>query len=555
MRSFLADVGRLAIIARVILGHLLAHGVAGRPRLAWLASRLPAPGLSGPERLRTALEELGGTFIKFGQMLALQPDILSLRYCNALFKLLDRVEPFAYAAVEQTFAEDLGRRPEEVFERFDRTPFAAASVGQVHRARLDGRELAVKVRRPTVLTDFAGDLGMMRAAMRWIRRLRVRPLYWLLEPLGEFVAWTEEELDYRTEARYMVRQRHNARDNARERVPAVVEELSGERILVMEYLDGPSVLAHVRALEEGDEVAARRMASAGFEPDAFARAIIDNFLSDAFLHGMFHADLHPANLLILPDNVVGYIDFGITGVLSAYSRRHLVSMTLAYTRADLDAMCDAFFKVSTVEPGCDPRDFRRGIAGLAESWYDVRGSERSLSKNFTLVMLDMLRLSRTTGVWPERDVIKYIRSAIAIDGLIERFAPGFDVGGYLEEVCARHLRLQGLEDVLTPQTLLDGALSGTRLVRDGALRSGDLLDRFLAGDLPLRAEVPGSPEGEGVSTSRLLLQASVAVGAALLLRFGGAPAELGWTPFTAQVGLLAAAVTVLLHTARSPSTA
>gem|GEM_PF-491078 len=545
---------RLASVLAAVAGHGLARLLETRwPRVAARCSRwLPHPGLSGPERLRTVLEELGGTFIKLGQMLALQPDILSLEYCNALFQLLDRVPPFPYEDVERTFVEDLGSGPREVFDRFERGSFAAASIGQVHRAWLGGRKLAVKVRRPSVERDFAGDIRLMSGAVALIRRLGIRPLYWLLEPLTEFIAWTREELDYRNEARYMDRLRGNATDTPAERVPEVLWELTTERILVMEYLEGLPVIEHLRALEAGDEVTPRKLRAEGFEPDTFARGIIDNFLGDAFRHGVFHADLHPANLLILPGNVVGYIDFGITGVLSAYSRRALIEMTLAYTRADLDGMCEAFFKVSTVEPGADPRRFRDGLARLAESWYERRGRARRLSKNFTLVMLDMLKLSRATGVWPERDVIKYIRSAIAIDGLVSRFAPGFEVGAYLEQVCARHLRLKGLHDVLSAQRLLDGALSGSRLARDGALRGDRLVDQLLRGEIPVRAEVAGRGIESTGPSWQVVAQAGVAVGAALLLRFGGAPAEVGWNPFTAQLLLLSAAVAALLRQLRQP---
>lgn len=544
---------RLATVTATVGRHALAHSLERRwPRLAARCRRwLHRPELSGPERFRTVLEELGGTFIKLGQMLALQPDILSLEHCNALFRLLDRVPPFPYADVERTFVEDLGRRPEELFDRFERTSFAAASIGQVHAAWLDGKKLAVKVRRPSVDRDFAGDIRLMSAAVGLIRRLRLRPLYWVIEPLTEFIAWTREELDYRNEARYMDRLRRNAADTPAERVPEISWEHTTHRILTMEYLEGLPVIEHLRALESGDEVTPRKLRAAGFEPDAFARAIIDNFLGDAFRHGVFHADLHPANLLILPGNVVGYIDFGITGVLSAYSRRSLIEMTLAYTRADLDGMCDAFFKVSTLGAVSDPQGFRTGLARLAESWYEHRGPERRLSKNFTLVMLDMLRLSRATGVWPERDVIKYIRSAIAIDGLVSRFAPGFDVGAYLERVCARHLRFQGLQSVLSGKSLLEGVLSGSRLARDGAQRGDRLAERLLRGEMLLRARPVA---GDGVRGGRggavpgpLLVQAGVALGAALLLRVGGAPAVLGWTPFTAQLLLFTAAVAALLR--------
>ena len=231
-------------------------------------------------------------------------------------------------------------------------------------------------------------------------------------------------------------------DNAREHVPAVFWEYTTRCILTLEFLEGVTVLDYLRALAAGDEVMQQRLHTMGFEPNQFACNIIENFLADAFRHGMFHADLHPANLMICSENTVGYIDFGITGVLSPYLRRHLVALTLAYSRGDLDGMCASFFKVSARDTDSDVEGFRSGLSMLAGEWYMVEGKVRHLRKNITLVMLDLLKLSRQTGIWPERDVIKYIRSTVAIDGLITRFAPAFDVGKYLETICDRYLKWQ-----------------------------------------------------------------------------------------------------------------
>ncbi|HVR10881.1 MAG TPA: AarF/UbiB family protein, partial [Thermoanaerobaculia bacterium] len=476
---------------------LLGRRLAASPLLTPLRRRLPPGDLSGPERLRQAIEDVGGTFVKFGQMLALQPDVLPFEYCAALSNLLDRMAPFAVQDVDRIFVEELGRRPDEIFTGFDAAPIATASIGQVHVAWLDGRKLAVKVRRPSVDTDFAGDIRLMSTTVRLIRALRVKPLYWMIEPLSEFLGWTKEELDFRIEARYMQRLHENARGNPAERVPEILWAYTSRRTLVTEFFEGATLLGYLRSREAGDAMALRRVEQTGFEPRQFARNVIDNFLGDAFRHGMFHADLHPANLMILPGNVVGYVDFGITGILSHYSRRHLIRMTLAYTRADLDGMCEAFFKVSVMDAASDPEGFRDRLGRLADTWYDLQGRERQLRKNFTLVMLDMLRLSRATGIWPERDVIKYIRSAIAIDGLITRFAPGFDVGVYLATVCDRHLRQEAWALLLSHERMVEWTSAAGSLAHDGGARAAGWLERLTAGpaaaaDGAGRAAPPGA---------------------------------------------------------------
>lgn len=545
---FWQNLRRLGHVAWAVSRHVFLFFAA--PHLArWprLARRFPV--LSGPRRLRIAIEEMGGTFIKFGQMLALQPDILPFAYCRELADLLDRIAPFDYRFVERAFLEDLEKTPHEIFDVFDAKPISTASIGQVYAAWLDGRKLAVKVRRPAVETEFAGDVRLMTAAIRFIRVLHLKPLYWMIDPMSEFVSWTNEELDYRYEARYMGQLRSHAQDNHRERVPAVYWKYTTHRILVAEFLEGATVLSFLRALESGDHVGVYTLKNRGFEPETFARHIIDNFLGDAFRHGMFHADLHPANLLILPGNIVGYVDFGITGVLSHYSRQHLIEMTLAYTRGDLDGMAEAFFRVTEMTEASDVAGFHQGLRDYAREWYETQGQKSRLKKNFTLVMLDMLLLSRKTNIWPERDVIKYIRSSIAIDGLITRFAPGFDVGHYLETVCSQFLKAQMWTLTTSPDHMMAMTRASGNLLRDGAHRAGRFLQRLTSGDLPVEI---GDPVGASDRTMRnraMHLSAVLVVIPALMIATGERVA-FGVNLFTAEVLVMAGAGMALVKTLR-----
>jgi ubiquinone biosynthesis protein len=544
--TFWLSLRRLAYITFVITRHVLAHVVG---MLLVRLSLRSSVSLSGPARLRVALEDLGGSFIKFGQMLALQPDILSLEYCNGLFDLLDRITPFDYPDVEQIFLAEIGKRPVEIFDSFEPEPVATASIGQVHVAYLDGRKVAVKVQRPNVETDFAGDIRLMAAAITLIKRLHLRSLYWMLEPTGEFLTWTHEELDYRYEARYMERLRRNAAKNPHERVPEVFWSYTTRRTLVCEFFEGATMLSYLRALESGDDQLVDNLQSIGFEADKTARHIIDNFLGDVFQHGMFHADLHPANLMILPGNTVGYIDFGITGTISQYSRRNLIALTLAYTRGDLEEMCEAFFRISVFDSETSQARFREGLKIFAETWYELAGRERRLRKNFTLVMLDMLRLSRRTGVWPERDVVKYIRSAIAIDGLITRFAPSFDLGQHLQVVCDRHLRWSARRELFSYDSILGWAISGERIASDGPLRVADFVERLTAGELEAEAVV----NVEAVSGDDVLRRRAVQLGiavfvVALAMTLATERLEFGINLFTAELLFFGIVVVQLLHT-------
>src|SRR6202043_3473384 len=143
-----------------------------------------------------------------------------------------------------------------------------------------------------------------------------------------------------------------------------------------------TLLGYLRSREQGDAMALRRVEQTGFEPRQFARNVIDNFLGDAFRHGLFHADLHPANLMILPGNVVGYIDFGITGVISPYSRQHLMLMTMALAQGDMDRLASEFLMLSVYGADSDPEGFGTGLHELARDWYEHDGRHRRLQVNF-----------------------------------------------------------------------------------------------------------------------------------------------------------------------------
>lgn len=542
---------RLLRIARVVTAHSIAHVVARHgQRWPWLLRRVPLATLTPPKRFRRLFEDLGGSFIKFGQMLALQPDILERAYCDELFDLLDRIAPFPFSHVERVFQEELGRSTSEIFDTFDPEPLATASIGQVHVAYLAGQKVAVKVQRPSVDVEFDGDIRLMLFAISAVRRLHITSLFWMLEPMGEFVAWTREELDYRREARYADRLRRNAADNAFERVPSVFWELTTRRTLVMEFMQGVTVLEYLRATAAGDNAAVGRIRAYGLDPDAFARHIVDNFLGDAFRHGVFHADLHPANLLLQPGDVVAYVDFGITGVLSPYSRRHLVAMTLAYTRADVDGLTDIFFKLTRTDADSDPALFRRLMTEVSEEWYGGEGANATLRKNFTLVMLDMLTVCRKARIWPERDMVKYIRSAVAADGLITRLAPGFNVGRYLETECQRLVAGEMRRDAMSRDQL--GALlsSTVRLVSTGTARATTVLQRLADGEMVARVDVTTTMDADARHRRRTLRLAGVVVAFTALIELTTGPAEFGVNMFTVEATLAGVALVMLVASLR-----
>ena len=413
-----------------------------------------------------------------------------------MYDLLDHVSPVPAAEIARVIREETGRSPEQLFDRFETAPLASGSIGQVHVAWHDGRKLAVKVQRPDAQFSFERDVKLMTLTVQVVRVLRLRWLSFLIDPLSEFASWTRDELDFRREAVYMRLLRRNAEGSDSQYIPFVVAEQTSRRMLVVEFLDGVTLLDHLRTLGRQNPAHQARLAAMGFAPDSLARNVIDNCLGDVFQFGMFHADLHPANLMILPANVIGYIDFGITGVISKYSRQNLLAMTLAYARKDVDGLCDRFFDVSSMDATSDPLGFREGVKRLSEQWYSGSASDARLKTTTTQVMLDMLKLSRETRIWPQKDIIKYIRTSIAIDGLVRRFAPEFDFGHYLGTAARRHLTWHARRMLVSHDALVNSTKAGVDLVRDGFFRLAAALEH--AADATRR----GDP-GDGPGTRRV----------------------------------------------------
>jgi ubiquinone biosynthesis protein len=452
--------------------------------------------------LRIALEEISGSFLKFGQILSLQVDTLPAAYCDALLDLLDRVPPFGEEDVRRTFREDLGGIPDDFYSEFDYVPIAAASIGQVHRAVLkDGSKVAVKVQRPGIRDVFTRDAVLLNYFIKLVFLFRIRTLYFMRDPAKEFNDWIQDELDYRTEAHYAALLERNSRETPTEQVPRIYWELTTERILTMDFLEGSSVREYLRIREETRKEPLEGLRDIGFDPPVFVSNVIRNFISDALRFGVFHADLHPANLLILRDNQVGYVDFGIVGHLTSEARRKIIQMTLGYVRGQNDEIFRSFMAVCEMTPHADLEGFRRQLEKLSPRWYRepaITGRPQ-FGRSLTILMIDLLTLCRSFGILPRREMIKYIRSLFLADGLVSRLAPGLDYGPHLKELCEEYIMAEAQRKMFSNRSSLPAMadLAGWLQMGPGSmLRSLDMLERS---ELPLRVRLvdPGPVDQTG----------------------------------------------------------
>jgi ubiquinone biosynthesis protein len=493
--------------------------------------------LHGPELLRESLEMAGGSFVKFGQILSLQVDILPIEYCDALLGLLDNVPTASRQQVLTVFRQEFNLLPEELYARFDYEPIGSASIGQVHRAVLqDGSQVAVKVQRPGVQYDFRRDVLLMRAFIWTIFLFRVHSLFFMRDLVNELSTWTRDELDYRREAAYCDLLGQNAQASPTERIPKIYWDLSTSRILTMEFLSGPTVSTYLKMVDRGDEAALEKLRAEGFVPAVFSANIISNFLRDAFQFGAFHADLHPANLLILPNNTVGYVDFGIVATLTREARRKQIELTLAYSTGSPEEIYKEFLNICTPTPNADLEGMRRELTAMSETWYEepAIGGKVRFRISVTAAMLDMLTVARNYGVLVDREMIKYIRGTFLADGLITRLSPGFDIARTLRDVVEEYLVDEASRKIFSHAGALSILTDMTIWMKAGPSAMLRALDLFERRELRLRT-AGAPPEREDGLRTRALAVASVWASSILFLTLAGGPPSWKTAPFFAAV--------------------
>jgi ubiquinone biosynthesis protein len=295
-----ASIGRLGEIAQVAVRHGFGFVLEGRR-----APQSETATVRG-RHLREMLDELGPTFVKFGQLLSTRPDVVPPDIIAELRGLQDDVTPFPYADVERVVLEDLHQPISRLFVEFEQQPMAAASIGQVHRAVLpNGRRVAVKVQRPNAPRQIESDLQLLEQAARIVKE-RVRALDFIdtREIIDEFARSIRQELDYRQEGRNAQAFHRNFAGHPHVAVPRVYWSYTSRRVLTLEYLDGVQ-LADLE-VDQWTMEQRRRL----------AYVIAETWLTMIFRHGFFHGDPHPANILVLSPERIGLVDFGLSGKLT-----------------------------------------------------------------------------------------------------------------------------------------------------------------------------------------------------------------------------------------------
>jgi ubiquinone biosynthesis protein len=474
------DRGRLAEISAIL----------GRFGLDSLLARLGRGGADAPdiaERTRLALEALGPTFVKLGQILATRSDLLSPGWIAELEKLHSGAPTLPFEELRPFVEAALGDAPEAVFAGFETEPLAAASIAQVHRARLvDGREVAVKIRRPGIRPLMEADLRLIAAMARAIE---ARPSIARLRP-REIVAQLSEavlaELDFTQEGRNADRFRANFRDERRLVVPDIHWEFTSETLLVMDFVQGTPP-ADAPALH-----------AAGIDPSAIAALGADVVLRMVLIDGFFHGDPHPGNLLCQPGDRIALLDFGMVGHVSPKRREELLGFVQSITGRDPDRLADL---LAAWTEGVD----RPAVEAAAVRLIERHGHGRLI---LARVVEDIMALLRQHALAMPADLVLTFKALITLDGVLGRIDPQFDL-----TAATRRAWLMAMRARLSPAAVRQRM--GALLLELAGIE--DNLPRLIRAATARLAEPPAAPPAPDRLVPFAIFAGALVIAAAILL--------------------------------------
>jgi ubiquinone biosynthesis protein len=363
-------------------------------------------------RIRLALVDLGPTFIKLGQILSTRPDIVGVLFAGELAQLQSDVEPTPPAKVRKVIEAELGQPIEELFDHFDERPLASASIGQVHRAQLKtGEVVVIKVQHADIDRKVRVDLDILAGLAQMAEKIPDFVNYRPRATVAEFQRILVRELDFGREERNMLQFIHDFADNPTIKIPQPYGELCTARVLTMELIEGTK-------LSDREAILA-----AGLDMQELARRGAELYLDMIFSHGFYHADPHPGNILLLPDNVFGLLDFGMVGRLEESLREDIENMLLAIVNSDDAALTSAIVRIGDVPGNLDEGLLRMEISDFVAHY----GNQPLNQLDLSALLNEMMEIIRRYHIMLPAQLGMLLKTLVMLEGTAREISPCFSL--------------------------------------------------------------------------------------------------------------------------------
>lgn len=485
-----------------------------------------------PARLRNLLIKLGPTYVKLGQVLSLRADILPESIRRELSTLTNQVPPFPYADVKRIVEEDLGQPISELFKNFEKTPLAAASIAQVHRANLpDGTPVAVKVQRPDIRATIEKDIRILRYVASIVeKRAPEWSSYRPVQVVDEFAETIRRELDFSIEAVHAKRFEIMFTGDNTVKVASTFASHTSHRVLTMDLISGVKL---------DDPVALEK---AGINKKHLAGNGVNALLRQVFVEGFFHADPHPGNYFALPGSVFAFIDYGMVGRLSTRDRRELAAFFISFLSQDSESAIKHLRHLVTVTPSSNAASFEHDADDILHEWYGAKLTDVSLADAFHRI-LDSGRRNRVYFPAGFTFLGKTLYTTEAMGSTLD---PDFDFAKQMTPFVAKIIK-QEVSPRLLKRKIMDMGLDYYSYLEEAPEKLMTLLDRLGTGRLEVKIdqeELRGFRDSLARQAARTLITAiaaSVIVVTGLMVLIQSGIVAAHWNvagPAVAVLGLL-----------------
>src|SRR6267378_4148583 len=489
------------------------------------------------EELAADLEKLGPTFIKLGQLLSTRGDLLPEPYLEALGRLQDQVAPFSFDEVEQIVSTELGARISKLFGEFDREPTAAASLAQVHRARMrDGRMVVVKVQRPGVREIIVEDLEALEEVAEFIdAHTEIGKRYEFSNMLTDLRQSLLRELDFKREAGNLQRLRASLREFEHIVIPEPVEDFTTSRVLTMDYIAGKKItsLSPLRLME--------------LDGAALSEELFRAYLKQILLDGFFHADPHPGNVFITDDNQIALIDLGMVGHISGTFQENLLRLLLAISEGHGDEAAEVSMKMGEPKPNFDKHDFEHRVVILVAENADVT-LEHIYAGH---VVLEITRISADCWFRLPSEFTLIAKALLNLERVVYTLAPDFNPNEVIRDEATGILTRRIIRSI-EPGSVLTRVIEVKEFVERLPTRVNKILDAIGNNELKIGVDAIDERivlDGLQKVANRIalgLILAALIVGAALMMRVETPFQILGYPGLPMIFFMLAAVAGIVL---------